>query len=131
MVGDRLGSSPLSPPDLIVCHSMSLGPAAKITLVENTEASAQLPHLVLHCSLLLFPLHLLLRRPPPFHLPHPPSPSPFSGDRGILFDARNGCRMKSCHGSRWQSWWNLRVDVCVRACTGVCAHACVCVCVYR
>lgn len=39
--------------------------------------------------------------------------------------------MKSCHGSRWQSWWNLRVDVCVRACTGVCAHACVCVCVYR
>lgn len=64
-------------------------------------------------STLLLPL-LLLRSPP------------FSGDRGILFDARNGCRVKSCRGSRWQGRWNLgagvymRVFVYVQVCMSVC-----------
>ncbi len=76
------------------------------------------PHSYRATSLLLSSLLPCLPLPPCFSLGSPP----FSGDRGILFDARNGCWVKSCRGSRWQSWWNLRASVYMFICV------CVCVC---
>lgn len=95
--------------------------------MESIEPSAQLPHSF---------TPLLFSSPQPPLPPFLPLGSPpFSGDRGILFDARNGCWVKSCRGSRWQSWWNLGagvyVFVCVRSFVRLCVCAHTCVCVYR